>query len=217
MQTDKIAQQSAANAEEGGEAVEQTVSAMKEIAEKISIIDEIACNTNLPALNAVIEAARAGEHGKGFAVVASEVRKLVERSQKAAAEISDLSLRSVGVAEQAGAMLRWRIPDIKRTAELVQEITSSSSEQNNGVEQINKALGRLDQVIQQNASAPEQVASMDEELSSQADQLQGTIGFLKIADRPGAVSRYYSATRPRRDGEKKKARRGYARQASGKC
>ncbi|TVR04605.1 MAG: HAMP domain-containing protein [Spirochaetaceae bacterium] len=182
MQTDSIARKSAERAEEGGKAVSETVSAMREIAEKISIIEEIARNTNLLALNAAIEAARAGEHGKGFAVVASEVRKLAERSQKAAGEISELSRKSVSVAESAGQMITEIIPDIRRTAELVQEINAASGEQNSGADQINKAIAQLDQVIQQNASASEEMASMAEELNSQADQLQSTISFFRLAE-----------------------------------
>ena len=153
---------------------------MKEIASRISIIEEIARQTNLLALNAAIEAARAGEHGKGFAVVASEVRKLAERSQKAAGEISELSSRSVAVAEKAGEMLTRIVPDIQKTAELVQEISAASNEQNSGAEQINKAILQLDQVIQQNASAAEEMASMAEELSGQAEQLQSTVGFFTV-------------------------------------
>ncbi|MFO0752221.1 MAG: methyl-accepting chemotaxis protein [Thermodesulfovibrionales bacterium] len=177
QQTEKIAVKSAADAKEGGEAVRETVTAMKEIAGKISIIEEIARQTNLLALNAAIEAARAGEHGKGFAVVASEVRKLAERSQTAAGEISHLSSSSVQVAEKAGEMLTKLVPDIQRTAELVQEITAASREQDAGAEQINKAIQQLDQVVQQNASASEEMASTAEELSGQAEQLQSTIGF----------------------------------------
>ena len=187
MQTEKIALKSAADAKEGGQAVAQTVAAMKEIAGKISIIEEIARQTNLLALNAAIEAARAGEHGKGFAVVASEVRKLAERSQHAAAEISRLSGSSVEVAEKAGAMLARMVPDIQRTAELVQEIAAASKEQDTGAEQVNKAIQQLDQVIQQNASASEEMASTSEELSSQAEQLQQTIAFFKV-DGNAAVS-----------------------------
>ncbi len=185
-QTEKIALQSARDAEEGGQAVTATVSAMKEIAEKISIIEEIARQTNLLALNAAIEAARAGEHGKGFAVVAAEVRKLAERSGQAAAEISELSGRSVEVAERAGGMLVRMVPDIKRTAELVQEIAAASAEQDAGAEQINKAVQQLDQVVQQNASGAEEMASTSEELSSQAEQLQATISFFRIGLTDGA-------------------------------
>ncbi|OGU17359.1 MAG: hypothetical protein A2076_03930 [Geobacteraceae bacterium GWC2_53_11] len=180
MQTEKIAIKSAADAKEGGKAVNETVSAMREIATKISIIEEIARQTNLLALNAAIEAARAGEHGKGFAVVASEVRKLAERSQSAAGEISKLSSSSVAIAEQAGDMLSRMLPDIQRTAELVQEIAASSKEQDSGAEQINKAIQQLDQVIQQNASASEEMASTTEELSSQAEQLKSTIAFFSL-------------------------------------
>jgi len=183
MQTERIAVQSAQAAREGGKAVEETVIAMKEIANKISIIEEIARQTNLLALNAAIEAARAGEHGKGFAVVASEVRKLAERSQKAAAEISELSGTSVDVAEKAGKLLSKMVPDIQRTAELVQEINAASREQDLGAEQINKAIQQLDQVIQQNASASEEMASTAEELSSQSEQLQNTIAFFRVDGR----------------------------------
>jgi len=180
MQTEKIAVKSASDAREGGKAVTETVSAMKQIATKISIIEEIARQTNLLALNAAIEAARAGEHGKGFAVVASEVRKLAERSQAAAGEISTLSARSVQIAEKAGEMLDKMVPDIQRTAELVQEISASSKEQDTGADQINKAIQQLDKVIQQNAGASEEMASTSEELSGQAEQLQETIAFFRI-------------------------------------
>ena len=180
LQTEKIAVKSATDANESGRAVAKTVTAMKEIAAKISIIEEIARQTNLLALNAAIEAARAGEHGKGFAVVASEVRKLAERSQKAAGEIGDLSLTSVEVAEHAGELLQMLVPDIQKTAELVQEISAACKEQDTGADQINRAIQQLDQVIQQNAGASEEMASTAEELASQAEQLQGTIAFFKI-------------------------------------
>ncbi len=182
LQTEKIALQSAENAKVGGKAVAETVSAMKEIAGKISIIEEIARQTNLLALNAAIEAARAGEHGKGFAVVASEVRKLAERSQTAAAEINRLSATSVEVAENAGEMLSKLVPDISKTAELVQEITAASNEQNTGAEQINKAIQQLDQVIQQNASASEELSSTASNLTGQAEQLMSVIGFFKTKE-----------------------------------
>ena len=184
MQTEKIAVKSSSDAKDGGKAVMETVSAMKQIATKISIIEEIARQTNLLALNAAIEAARAGEHGKGFAVVASEVRKLAERSQSAAGEISQLSTSSVAIAEQAGDMLNKMLPDIQKTAELVQEISASSKEQDTGAEQINKAIQQLDQVIQQNAGAAEEMASTTEELSSQAEQLKATIAFFALDTQP---------------------------------
>ncbi|WP_456237429.1 methyl-accepting chemotaxis protein [Geomesophilobacter sediminis] len=182
QQTERIAVKLAVDAKEGGKAVNETVKAMKDIAGKISIVEEIARQTNLLALNAAIEAARAGEHGKGFAVVASEVRKLAERSQKAAAEISQLSTSSVEVAEQAGTLLTNIIPDVQKTAELVQEISASSKEQDSGAEQINKAIQQLDQVIQQNAGSSEEMASTAEELSSMSERLQTMIGFFKVDD-----------------------------------
>ncbi|WP_031385701.1 methyl-accepting chemotaxis protein [Desulfonatronum thiodismutans] len=192
-QTEKIALQAAKDAQEGGQAVSQTVTAMKQIAEKISIIEEIARQTNLLALNAAIEAARAGDAGKGFAVVAAEVRKLAERSGSAATEISELSRSSVQVAEQAGEMLVKIVPDIQRTAELIQEINAASREQSIGVEQINKAVQQLDQVIQQNASAAEEMASTSEELSSQAEELQATMAFFKMSG-SGTLSRSRKTT-----------------------
>jgi methyl-accepting chemotaxis protein len=178
LQTEKIAAKASNDAIQSGEAVTITVNAMNEIAGKISIIEEIARQTNLLALNAAIEAARAGEHGKGFAVVASEVRKLAERSQEAAAEISQLSSTSVKDAERTGKMLNQLVPDIKKTAELVQEISAASREQDQGVEQINKAVQQLSTVIQQNAGASEELASTAEELSAQAEQLQSLIATL---------------------------------------
>jgi methyl-accepting chemotaxis protein len=180
LQTEKIALKAAEDATTGGEAVARTVEAMKNIAAKISIIEEIARNTNLLALNAAIEAARAGEHGKGFAVVAAEVRKLAERSQKAAKEISEMSVSSVDTAENAGNLLSKIVPDIQKTAELVQEINAASGEQKSGSEQINKAIMQLDQIIQQNASASEELASMSEELAAQAEHMQTSIEFFKL-------------------------------------
>lgn len=182
QQTNRIASKAAEDTKAGGEAVTQTVSSMREIAEKINIIEEIARKTDLLALNAAVEAARAGEHGKGFAVVASEVRKLAERSQSAAAEISRLTAEGVTVAEGAGQLLTKLVPDIRKTAELVQEIAASSGEQNAGAAQVNKAIQQLDQVIQQTASASEEMASTAEELSSQAAALQTSISFFKIGD-----------------------------------
>ncbi len=177
LQTESIAVQVAKDAESSGSAVNETVEAMRSIAEKISIIEEISRQTNMLALNAAIEAARAGEHGKGFAVVADAVRKLAERSQDAAAEISTLSANSVEVAENAGEMLTKIVPDIKKNAELVQEINASSAEQNTGAEQINSALQQLDTVIQQNASTAEELSSTSEELSSQSEQLKELVDY----------------------------------------
>jgi methyl-accepting chemotaxis protein len=177
LQTEKIAIQAANDAKEGGQAVNMTVAAMKQIADKITIIEEIARQTNLLALNAAIEAARAGEHGKGFAVVAAEVRKLAERSQNAAGEINELSTSSVEVAEKAGKLLEVIVPNIQKTAELVQEISAASKEQDVGADQINRSIQQLDSVIQQNASASEEMAATAEELSSQSDQLAEMIAF----------------------------------------
>jgi methyl-accepting chemotaxis protein len=183
--TESISRQASGDAEEGGRAVGETVQAMRDIAEKISIIEEIARQTNLLALNAAIEAARAGEQGKGFAVVAAEVRRLAERSGKAAAEISELSNNSVAVAEKAGDMLSKMVPDILRTSELVQEISAASAEQSQGAAQVNSGIQGLDQAIQQNASASEELASTAEELSGQARQLHRAIGYFDLKELDG--------------------------------
>ncbi len=179
-ETDKISTKAAQDALEAGESVEQTVAAMKDIAQKTSIIEEIARQTDLLALNAAIEAARAGEHGKGFAVVASEVRKLAERSQKAAGEIGHLSTSSVEIAESAGNMLRKLVPDIRRTADLVKEISVASEEQGRGAEQINQAIQDLDKIIQNNAAAAEEMTASAAELSSQGVALQQAISFFQV-------------------------------------
>ena len=179
-ETEKLAQKVTEDARESRSAVVQSAEAMKEIATKISIIEEIARQTNLLALNAAIEAARAGEHGKGFAVVASEVRKLAERSQNAAGEITGISSSSVAVAEKAGALLNTLVPNIEKTTGLIQEISSASIEQNTGVEQINLALTQLDSVTQQNASAAEEMASTAETLASQAEELKQLMSFFDI-------------------------------------
>ena len=196
QQTERIATKSAKDAQESGKCVLGAVSAMKDIASKISIIEEIARQTNLLALNAAIEAARAGEHGKGFAVVAAEVRKLAERSQKAAGEINQLSGTTVKASEKAGEMLDKLVPDIQKTAELVQEISAASREQDTGSEQINKALQQLEKVIQQNASAAEEMASTTEELTGQADQLITALGFFRTGDAGQAPAAHAFASKP---------------------
>jgi len=179
-QTEKIARQSSKDAEASGEAVNRAVVAMRTIAEKISIVQEIARQTDLLALNAAVEAARAGEHGKGFAVVASEVRKLAERSQAAAAEISSLSGETVKVATDAGDMLNRLVPDIRKTAELVAEISAACREQDIGAAQINEAIQQLDKVTQQNSGASEEMSATSEELAAQAEELQSSIAFFKV-------------------------------------
>ena len=189
LQTEKIALKSAEGAREGGNAVTQTVSAMRQIAKKISIIEDIAGQTRLLSLNATIEAARAQEHGRGFAVVASEVRNLADQSRLAAEEINDLATSSVNIAEKAGNMLNRLIPDIERTSELVQEISAASSEQSSGAEQINKAIQQLDQVIQQNAASSEEMVSTAESLASQAEQMQSMMSFFRIAEAKDEHSR----------------------------
>jgi methyl-accepting chemotaxis protein len=179
-QTEKIARQSSRDAEASGEAVARAVSAMRTIAEKIGIVQEIARQTDLLALNAAVEAARAGEHGKGFAVVASEVRKLAERSQSAAAEIGQMSGDTVKAAAEAGDMLNRLVPDIRKTAELVSEISAACREQDIGASQINEAIQQLDKVTQQNAGASEQMSATSEELAAQAEELQASIAFFKV-------------------------------------
>src|SRR5262245_28053378 len=180
-QMEQMASKGVKDGEESGHAVRETVTAMKSIAEKVSIIEEIAYQTNLLALNAAIEAARAGDHGKGFAVVATEVRKLAERSQSAAREISALAASSVRTAERSGTLLAELVPAIRKTADLVQEVAAASREQASGISQVNKAIGHMDQVTQRNAAAGEQLASTAEEVASQAESLQQLIAFFKVS------------------------------------
>jgi methyl-accepting chemotaxis protein len=195
-QTEKIARQSALDAQKSGEAVDRAVQAMQTIAERIVIVQEIARQTDLLALNAAVEAARAGEHGKGFAVVASEVRKLAERSQTAATEIGAVSTQTVKAAQEAGTMLAQLVPDIKKTAELVTEISAACREQDIGADQINQAIQQLDKVTQQNASASEQMSATSEELAAQAEQLQASMSYFRIDTNAAAAPQRTAQRRP---------------------
>jgi methyl-accepting chemotaxis protein len=211
-QTEKIARQSSADAEVSGQAVAQAVDAMQTIAEKITIVQEIARQTDLLALNAAVEAARAGEHGRGFAVVASEVRKLAERSQTAAAEISAVSSDTVKAAQSAGEMLTSLVPNIRKTAELVAEISAACREQDVGASQINEALQQLDKVTQQNADASDKMSATSEELAAQAEELQASIAYFRIED--GASSRKAAPVRP---AARKPAKAPAAKSTAGKA
>jgi methyl-accepting chemotaxis protein len=196
-QTEKIAKQSSIDAQASGEAVNRAVTAMQTIAEKINIVQEIARQTDLLALNAAVEAARAGEHGRGFAVVASEVRKLAERSQSAAAEISTVSSHTVKAAQEAGAMLARLVPDIKKTAELVVEISASCREQDVGGDQINQAIQQLDKVTQRNAAASEEMSATAEELAAQSEQLQANIAYFRLSEANAPAPRSLAAPKAR--------------------
>ncbi|WP_291396092.1 methyl-accepting chemotaxis protein [Devosia sp.] len=197
-QTEAIARKAALDAAQSGKAVNDAVAAMETIAEKILIVREIARQTDLLALNAAVEAARAGEHGRGFAVVSSEVRKLAERSQAAAQEISALSGNTVKAAQSAGEMLARLVPDIQRTATLVAEISAASNEQNAGATQINAAIQQLDKVTQQNTSAAEEMSSTSEELAAQAEQLQAAISYFQVDPAGADLEAAESAAAPRR-------------------
>ncbi|MFM2484614.1 HAMP domain-containing methyl-accepting chemotaxis protein [Celerinatantimonas yamalensis] len=207
-QTEQIASQAANDAGFSGKAVRESVLAMKDITERINIIEEIARQTNLLALNAAIEAARAGEHGKGFTVVAAEVRKLAERSQRAAGEIVELSRNSLNISEQAGDMLEKLVPNIQKTADLVQEISASAVEQNKGASEINTAIQQLDQVVQQSAASAEEMASTSEELSAQAEQMNSTMEFFKVDQTHSRASTSKSHKPPHSSGSNTPMRTG---------
>ena len=191
--TERIAERSSGAAKESGKAVTGAVDAMKEIAERIGIVEEIAYQTNLLALNAAIEAARAGDHGRGFAVVAAEVRKLAERSQRAAKEISRITGSSVEVAERSGRLIGELVPDIQRTSDLVQEICSSSREQAAGADQINLAIQQLNTVVQRNASAAEEMSATASALALEAEQMRGMVAFFHVTERAARLDPHPAA------------------------
>jgi methyl-accepting chemotaxis protein len=188
-QMEHMARQGADQASKSGQVVKETVDAMGVIAEKITVVEEIAYQTNLLALNAAIEAARAGEHGRGFSVVSTEVRKLAERSRGAAQEIGGLAGRSVKVAQRSGELLEELVPSIQKTAQLVREVVAASEEQAMGVKHMNRAMIQVDQVTQRNASAAEELAATAEELSAQASALEQLVSFFRVGDEDGKMSR----------------------------
>ena len=202
--TEQMATRSAGEARDGGEAVNETVTAMKNIAKKIGLIEDISYKTNLLSLNAAIEAASAGEHGKGFAVVAAEVRKLAESSRVTAEEINELASNSVAIAEKAGTLITTVVPNIVKTADLVQEINAASMEQSSGINQINDAMRQLDKATQQNAASAEELAATAEELNGQATQLQHAVAFFKLEE---DTFKPHSSGRPAPPAQRQQARR----------
>lgn len=217
QQTEKIAIKAAEDARKSGEAAEENLAAMHDIAQKIAMIEEIARKTHILSLNATIEAAKAQEYGKGFGVVASEVRALASRAQDAAVEIGNLVHVSMTVAERAGEMMKKLVPDIQRTAELVKEISAASAEQSSGATQINRAIQQLDQVTQQNSAVSEEIASAAEELAAHAEQLQKAIAFFTIAAKKGAAKHARSRRKRNREAEdaaQKTSKRHAARKAA---